>query len=158
MLASMSPPEPPRRSGSGLKLAIEATAVSALARKARELDAIDRALRQTLASPLREQVRFAGLRAGRLVFLASSPAWASRLRLRQAQLIATAQAIGCATQALIVKVAPLPPPVQEKVVVKPLSAGSAAHLRAAAEGLKDQELRNLFLALAEVAGRQRDAG
>src|SRR6185437_8202513 len=62
-----------------------------LAGKATALDALDRALRQTLPMPLRDEVRFANLRGGRLLFLASTPAWATRLRLLQAQILATAR-------------------------------------------------------------------
>ncbi|HEV2680622.1 MAG TPA: DciA family protein, partial [Rhodanobacter sp.] len=76
-------PATSRRTGNGPKPLVEFGSFATLARKAGALEALDRALRQTLPSPLREQVRFANLRNERLVFLASSPAWASRLRLMQ---------------------------------------------------------------------------
>src|SRR5699024_8198578 len=66
----------------------------ALARKARKRDELDKRLRQTLPSPLRDEVRLADLRRGCLVFLAPSPAWASRLRMAQGQLLAAARAMG----------------------------------------------------------------
>lgn len=115
------------------------------------LEALDRALRQTLPSPLREQVRFANLRNDRLVFLASSPAWASRLRLMQTQILATASAIGTHASSVTVKVAPQPPVETPPDRSKPLSPAAAAHLRAAAASLTDPELRALYLELASLA-------
>jgi hypothetical protein len=112
---------------------------------------LDRALRQTLPSPLREQVRFANFRGDRLVFLASSPAWASRLRLQQAQILAAARAIGANAGSVTVKVAPLPPPDPQPEQLKPLSAAAALHLKAAAKSIPDPELKALFLELASVA-------
>lgn len=124
---------------------------ASLARKAGELDALDRALRQTLPLPLREQVRFAHLRNGRLVFLASSPAWAARLRLMQTQILATARTIGAGASSVVVKVAPPLPTVTEPQRTKPLSPAAAIHLKAAAASTTDLELRGLFLELASVA-------
>lgn len=115
------------------------------------LEALDRALRQTLPSPLREQVRFANLRNDRLVFLASSPAWATRLRLMQARILATAHAIGTSASSVTVKVAPQPPVVVEPDRSKPLSPTAAAYLQATAASLSDPELRELFLGLASLA-------
>lgn len=140
-----------RRPGQGPKAIAECSSFAALARKAGELDALDRALRQTLPTPLRDQVRFAHLRNGRLVFLASSPAWASRLRLMQTQILATASAIGACASSVSVKVAP---PLPIEVIpnrTRSLSSGAAAHLNAAAAATSDLELRQLFQALASVA-------
>jgi len=138
-------------SGRGPKSVTEFGPIAALAKRAGELEALDRALRQTLPSPLREQVRFANLRDGRLVFLAPTPAWASRLRLSQAQILSTAHALGVHANAVTVKVAPLPPAQTEPDRTKPLSAAAANHLKAAAATTSDLELRELFLALASVA-------
>src|SRR5215469_14374542 len=110
------------RSGHGPQPITQVGPVAALARKAGKLEALDRALRQTLPSPLREQVRFANWRDDRLVFLASSPAWASRLHLQQAQILAAARAIGANASSVIVKVAPLPPPDPQPEQSKPISA------------------------------------
>jgi hypothetical protein len=132
--------------------------VAALARKAHRLDMLDRALRQPLAAPLRDQVRFADVRGQRLVFLATSPAWASRLRMLQGQILAAARAIGVEAGGILVKVAPLPPPSPEPERGKPLSAASGAHLRAAAAGIADGELKALFLALAQVAEGKGEKG
>lgn len=139
------------RIGRGPKSITEVGPVAALAKKAGKLEALDRALRQTLPTPLREQVRFANLRGESLVFLASSPAWASRLRLQQAQILVAARAIGANAGSVIVKVAPLPPPDPQPEQSKPLSAAAALHLKAAAKSIPDAELKALFLELASVA-------
>jgi hypothetical protein len=141
----------PKRTGHGPQSITDVGPVAALAKKASRLEALDRALRQTLSSPLREQVRFANFRDDRLVFLASSPAWAARLRLQQTQILATARAIGANAGSVTVKVAPLPPPDPQPEQSKPLSATAALHLKTAAKSIKDPELRALFLELASVA-------
>ena len=144
-------PATTRRLGNGPKAIVEGGSFATLARKAGMLEALDRALRQTLPSPLREQVRFANLRNDRLVFLASSPAWASRLRLMQTQILATASAIGTHASSVTVKVAPQPPVATQPDRSKPLSPAAATHLRAAAASLTDPELRALYLELASLA-------
>ncbi|WP_430387807.1 DciA family protein [Dyella sp. 20L07] len=144
-------PKPSRRIGSGLKAVTEYGPIASLARKARELDALDRALRQTLPSPLREQVRFANLKDGRLIFLAPSPALAARLRLLQTQILTTARTIGTYASSVTVKVVPLSPAEIVPDQTKPLSPAAASHLRAAAASTSDPELRELFLELASVA-------
>lgn len=144
-------PATTRRLGNGPKSIVECGSFATLARKAGMLEALDRALRQTLPSPLREQVRFANLRNDRLVFLASSPAWASRLRLMQTQILATASAIGTHASSVTVKVAPQPPVATQPDRSKPLSPAAATHLRAAAASLTDPELRALYLELASLA-------
>jgi len=139
------------RTGHGPRPITDVGPVAALAKQAGELEALDRALRQTLSSPLREQVRFANFRGDRLVFLASSPAWASRLRLQQTQILAAARAIGANASSVTVKVAPLPPPDPQPEQSKPLSPAAALHLKAAAGSINDPELRAMFLELASVA-------
>ncbi len=122
-----------------------------LAKKAGTLEALDRALRQTLPMPLREQVRFADLRHDRLVFLASTPAWASRLRLLQTQILASAHAIGACASAVKVKVVAADPATPQPSRLKSLSPTTATHLRVAAASFPDPELRAMFLALASAA-------
>ncbi len=119
-----------------------------LAARAAEREAIDRALRQTLPATVRAQVRFADVRQHRLVFLAASPAWASRLRLLQGPLLATAQSLGMPATALVVKVTPWPRPLPPEPAAKPLPAAAALHLEQAALATEDQELRTLFRRLA----------
>lgn len=148
----MPPPsQPPRRSTRGLTSITEFGPVASLAQRARELDQLDRQLRATLPSPLRDQVRFADLRDGRLVFLAPSSAWASRVRLYQAQILEAARAIGAKAHSVAVKVAPLPPVEVIPDRHKPLSTSAARHLRSAAASLSDPTLRDLFLDLASKA-------
>jgi hypothetical protein len=130
----------------------ECDSFARLAQRTHTLEALDRALRQTLPLPLRDQVRFADVRHERLVFLANSPAWASRLRLAQGQILACARAIGVPAGAIRVKVvAPSPTVAASAAPSMSISATAAAHLRAAAGGLQDAELRAMFLALAAQA-------
>ena len=135
----------------GLKSIADVGPVAKLAHRARELDTLDRQLRATLPVPLRDHVRFADLRNGRLVFLAPSSAWASRVRLYQAQILEAANAMGAKAYSVAVKVAPLPPVEVIPDRHKPLSASAARHLRTAAASLSDPTLRDLFLGLASQA-------
>ena len=140
-----------RRASHSPKALVDCGSFAALAQKASALEALDRALRQTLPSPLREQVQFADLRNDRLVFLASSPAWASRLRLMQAQILASARAIGACASSVTVKVATRAPVVTTPDRAKPLSPAAAAQLRAAAASSPDTEWQALYLHLASLA-------
>lgn len=126
-----------------------------LAGKAAALDALDRALRQTLPMPLRGEVRFANLRGGRLLFLASTPAWATRLRLLQAQILATARHLDIRAETLGVKVSPLPRIELEPERTRTLSPAAATHLRAAAAAAADPEWQELFGKLAALAGTDK---
>lgn len=140
-----------RRASHRPKALVDCGSFAALAQKAGALEALDRALRQTLPSPLREQVQFADLRNDRLVFLASSPAWASRLRLMQTQILASARAIGARASSVTVKVVTPAPTITAPDRVKPLSPAAAAQLRAAAASSPDAEWQELFLRLASFA-------
>ncbi|MBN8713064.1 MAG: DUF721 domain-containing protein [Xanthomonadales bacterium] len=147
---------PPRHAPQAL---VECTSFAQLAQRAHTLEALDRALRQTLPQPLRDQVRFADVRHERLVFLANSPAWASRLRLAQGQILACARAIGVAAGAIKVKVvAPSATVTATAAAGMSISAAAAAHLRAAAGGLQDPELRAMFLTLAAQADQRPSRG
>lgn len=147
------PRAPSRRARSEPKALVQCGAFASLARRARTLESLDRALRQTLPSPLREQVQFADVRHGQLVFLASSSAWASRLRLLQTTILASARAVGVAAGSLKVKVSlpePRPVAIDRR---KSLSTSAARHLRGAANGIVDAELRRMYLKLADTADR-----
>lgn len=137
-----------RRRNSGPKPLVECGSFATLAKKADTLEALDRALRQTLPLPLREHVHFADRGHDRLVFLASSPAWASRLRMLQPQILASARAIGVGASALKIKVVAPEHAAAPTTQLKFLSPATATHLRAAAASFPDPELRALFLALA----------
>jgi hypothetical protein len=136
---------------SGPQALVVCGSFATLAKRAGALEALDRALRQTLPSPLREQVKFADLRNNRLVFLASSPGWASRLRLMQTQILASAHAIGTSASSVTVKVVPRPPVAKLPDQSKPLSPAAAAHIKAAAASFTDPELKDLFMELASLA-------
>lgn len=145
-------PLPSSRHSTGPRDVRENESYMSLARQARKRDRLDQRLRETLPAPLREKVRLADLKHGRLVFLAPSPAWAARLRTMQAQLLAAVHAMGVKADSVVVKVVP------ERVVPQPepprrtpLSSTTASHLRAAARSLSDHKLRDLFLELASIA-------
>ena len=130
----------------------ECSPVAALTARARALDALDHKLRQPLPDPLRHQCRLADIRAGRLVFLASSSVWAAKLRLYQAALLADARRVaGQPIEKFTVKVAPLLPLSPEQTRRKPLSHAAAEHLKAAARSVADPELRAVYLRLASLA-------
>jgi hypothetical protein len=130
----------------------ECPPVAALAQRARALDALDRKLRQPLPDALRRQCCLADVRAGRLVFLATSSVWATKLRLHQAAIMAEARVVsGLKIEKFAVKVAPLPPVPPEQIRRKPLSNAAAEHLKAAARSLADPELRAVYLRLASLA-------
>jgi hypothetical protein len=130
----------------------ECPPVAALTARARALDALDHKLRQPLPDPLRHQCRLADIRAGRLVFLASSSVWAAKLRLHQVALLADARKIsGIQIEKFAVKVAPLPSLSPEQTRRKPLSHAAAEHLKAAARSVADPELRAVYLRLASLA-------
>src|SRR5579862_2699577 len=127
----------PRKRSSAQSIG-ECSPVAALTARARALDALDRKLRQPLPDPLRHQCRLADVRAGRLVFLASSSVWAAKLRLYQATLLTDARNVsGMEIEKFVVKVAPLPPASPEQTRRKPLSPTAAEHLKAAARSVAD---------------------
>ncbi|MBO9665059.1 MAG: DUF721 domain-containing protein [Dokdonella sp.] len=149
----MSPRRNPLQvSAVGPKPAAECIALDTLADRARALDALDEKLRLLLPAAVARETRLADVRNGRIVFLASNPTWASRLRLYQAALLAEARtALGGSVERFAVKVAPLPAVPPEPAKPKPLSAATARHLRAAAKALPDPELQALYLQLASIA-------
>lgn len=149
----MSPSRNPlRASTTGPRAAAECIALDALADRARALDALDERLRHLVPEAVARETRLADVRNGRIVFLASSPTWASRIRLYQAALLAEARtALGGVVERFTVKVAPLPNVPPNPTKPKPLSAATARHLRATATVVSDPELRALYLHLASIA-------
>ena len=126
--------------------------VAALMKRARALDALDRQLRQPLPDPLRSQCCLASVQPGRIVFLASSSAWAAKLRLQQNAILAQARVIsGLPVEKFTVKVAPLPPRPPRQTRRKPLSNAAAEHLKTAARSVADPELKAVYLRLASLA-------
>jgi len=142
----------PSRSRNTAKSVGECGPVAALVARARALDALDRQLRQPLPEPLRSQCCLASVDSSRIVFLASSSAWAAKLRLQQNALIAQARVIsGLPVEKFAVKVAPLPPRPPGPTRRKPLSTSAAEHLKTAARSIADPELRAVYLRLASLA-------
>ena len=150
----MSPKRNPTSSpAAGPRPVAECITLGTLADRARALDALDERLRRLLPAATARETRLADVRNGRIVFLASSPTWASRLRLHQAALLAEARtALGGTVERFAVKVAPLPTVPPDPTKPKPLSAATTRHLRATATALQDPELRALYLQLASIAG------
>jgi hypothetical protein len=148
--AMQSTSRPPKRITA--KSVGECGPVAALKARAYALDALDRQLRQPLPEPLRSNCCLASLQAGRVVFLASSSAWAAKLRLHQHAVIAQARVVsGLPVEKFAVKVAPLPPRAPRRTRRKPLSSTAAEHLRAAARSIGDPELRAVYLRMASLA-------
>jgi hypothetical protein len=149
---AMQPVSRSSKSRSTAKPVGECAPVAALIARARALDALDRQLRQPLPEALRRQCCLASVQSGRIVFLASSSAWAAKLRPYQNALIAQARVIsGLPVEKFAVKVAPLPPRPRGQTRRKPLSPAAAEHLKTAARSLADPELRAVFLQLASLA-------
>lgn len=150
---AMQQGRPPRKPHKRTLVPIaECAALGTLAKRARALDLLDGKLRHHLPDALARECRLADLRNGRLVFLATSPTWATRLRLHQATLLAEARATsGGVVEHFVVKVAALPPVPPEPARSKPLSTTAANHLRSAAKTISDPELRALYLELASLA-------
>lgn len=131
---------------------MECITLDALADRARALDVLDERLRRLLPAATARETRLADVRNGRIVFLASSSTWASRLRLYQASLLAEARtALGGTVEHFTVKVAPLPIVPPNPTKPKPLSATTAHHLRTTATVLCDPELQALYRSLASIA-------
>ncbi len=143
------PPAP--RARHGPRSLVDCSSLQSLFDRTRILADLDQQLRRYLSPTLAEHVRLGNVRGDRIVFLASSAAWASRLRLEQTTVLRLARAHGIQARALIVKIVP---PAAEPEPIPParvLSAAAAAHLKAAAQGQTDPELRKQLLALASLA-------
>ncbi len=125
--------------------------LSKLFSQARELETLDRRLREPLPRQLSEQVRLASIHGPRIVFVASTSAWASRLRMQQRRILETAHTLGITARSLLVKVAPLPVPAPAPILRKPLSKTAAMYLRKAAAVSSDPDMRSQLLALAALA-------
>ena len=142
----------PAKTGPAARSVGESPPVAALLARARAMSALDQQLRQPLPDALRRQCRLATMQSGRIVFLASSPTWAAKLRLYQNAILAQARMTsGLPVEKFTVKVAALPPVPREPAKPKPLSKASAEHLRLVARSLADPELRAAYLKLASLA-------
>ncbi len=119
--------------------------------RAGALTDLDHALRGRLPPTLAEQVRLGNVRDGRIVFVASSAAWAARLRMEQATLLRLARTLGVDARGVTIRIAPLPAAPPEPAAGPALSAAAARHLRAAAAASRDPQLRAQLLAMASLA-------
>jgi len=131
--------------------------LSKLFGQARELEVLDRRLREPLPRQLGEQVRLASIHGPRIVFVASTSAWASRLRIQQRRILEIAHTLGIPARSLLVKVAPLSVPMPTPAQRKPLSATAAIYLREAAAVSSDPDMRSRLLALAALANSDDEA-
>jgi len=133
------------------KAALSDPVLAGLVARARELDALDRALRGALPPQLADRCRLANVDGSRLVFLANSPAVAARLRQLQDEMFRrAAESTGQRYDKFTVKVAAVPA-VPPATPLEPLSPAASAHIAEAARLLNDPELRDLFLRLASSA-------
>jgi hypothetical protein len=126
------------------------TGLGPMIRRARELDRLDRLLRQSLPAAVAENVRLANVDVQRLVFLVSAPVWKAKLRLMADVLLDAASAAGYPARSLVVKVVPTAPNSPEQSIGKPLSQAVRESLRAAARSVEDPDLRAQLLKLASV--------
>jgi hypothetical protein len=106
--------------------------VAGLATRAGKLADLGVRLNRVLPSALGAQVHLANLRDRKLVFLATSPAWATRLRYSQALVLEAARQLGLDAQGIVVKVAASLPAEPAGPVSEPLSETAARHLELAA--------------------------
>ena len=117
---------------------VRADKLGDLAAHAGRLTELGTSLNRVMAPTLAAQERLANVRDGKLIFLASSPAWATRLRYAQAGLLEAARQLGLDVRELRVKVVSVPPPMAEdfRPAVAPLSQTAARHLALAARLLE----------------------
>ena len=108
---------------------ITADGLGDVAGRARQLADLGSLLNRVLPPVIAAQVRLANVRDGKLVFLATSPAWATRLRYSQALLLEAARQLGLETREVVVKVAPGTPASSTGTPGPlPLSETAARHL------------------------------
>lgn len=125
--------------------------LKAIVERAQQLEALDRQLRQCLPRELALNSRLANVRADRLVFLASAPVWAAKLRLASEQLLGAARQAGLNVRTLTVKVATMQSVPPELSPRTPLSPAARDALRAAALTVNDPQLADQLLSLASLA-------
>lgn len=125
--------------------------LSSVIERAKQLDALDRRLRQSLPSALAAHVKLGNVRDGRLVFLVTSPVWKAKLRLHADALRDAAAAAGLTASGMTVKVATMQPVPPDAAPRTPLSSPARETLRAAAASVADPELRDQLLRMASLA-------
>jgi len=148
--ASNSPSSPDGSAPKPLRELLQAGAGANLIDRALLLQTLDRQLRQYLPEPLAGQCSLANVRADKLVFLVTSPAWKASLRLHEHELVAAARRCGLQVDHVVAKVATILPVSPEPASRKPLSQAARDHLREAARSIDDPELRAQLLAMASM--------
>ncbi|MGH8216154.1 MAG: DciA family protein [Rhodanobacteraceae bacterium] len=145
----MSPAKPlPTRDTHGPTPLSQCGPVADLAARARDVDLMSQRIVPCLPTPLRGHVGFAGLRNDRLLLLVESPAWATRVRMDQAHILAAVHSLGLAASSVTAKVAPCLAPSGDSATARPMSSRGAQTIRNAASAIADPELRACFLELA----------
>ncbi len=152
-----NPAQPPRREGKlhrvAPRLAQRPGPMRAMIDHARELERLRRRMRQVLPDALREQWQLARLDEAEMVIVASSGAWATRLRYAARQLQEAAQRAGGPYPAHVtVRIAPSAPGPSRLQPPGHLSSGAAETLRKAAAATEDPDLR---AALERLASRHK---
>lgn len=106
--------------------------VAGLTRRAGKLADLGARLNRVLPSALAAQVTLANLRERKLVFLATTPGWATRLHYSQPIVLEAARQLGLDVQGLVIKLAA--PPVAEAAgpASSPPSQTALRHLELAA--------------------------
>lgn len=118
-----------------------------LAARGRHAGQLSQRIVQSLPTPLRDHVTFAGLHHDRLLLLVESPAWVTRARMEQARILAAVRSLGLAATSVTTRVLPIQEPgdTQTGATPAPMRADS---IRAAAKAIADPGLHALFLELA----------
>lgn len=119
--------------------------------RARDVDRLSQRIVPLLPIPLRGHVGFAGLRNDRVLLLVESSAWATRVRMDQARILAAVHSLGLAASSVTAKVAPIPVSIGDSTATPKLSPRAAKAIRAGAASMADPDLRALFLELAALA-------
>ncbi len=147
----MNRTRPPRQPVSP-ELCSESKGLDRLVSQAQILSKLDTAIRQFIPEPFRENCRVAKIDCDRLVFIASSPLIAARLRTLQSTILPDVQRLTDIKVAqLVVKVSPTLFAQNAHQTGIALSKAGSRALRGSASSLSDPELKALFLELASLA-------
>ena len=134
------------------------TQLKQLTAQAERLEALDRLFGRDLSAALRAHVRLAAVRDGCLVVHADSAAWATQLRYRTPEIIASLPAEPEFAGVRSLRVpnrapAAAPPPMPARAR---MSLDAAAAIEAQAEHVADERLRAALRRLAQRGGQQRN--
>ena len=123
--------------------------IAEFAARARELDLLSQRIVPALPAPLRDHVRWANLRNDQLLLLVDAPAWATRARMEQRQILSQVRRLGLAAATLATRVMPRSgPDPSDNTTTRPAAQDPAQRLRSMAAMLTDPELKAFCLELA----------